>query len=68
MNTALLALSYEELKARRDALREMIFEPYKDIVASMSIQDDRIPVLGEMDEALAVLERACNKRLNEGRE
>ena len=67
MNAALLALPYEELKARREALAELILEPWKDVPASMTIQDDRIPALRELDEALAVLERARNKRLAEGR-
>ena len=62
MNVALLALSYEELKARRDALEEIIYEPYEDMIYSVSFADDRIPALVELDEALAVLERAKVKR------
>ena len=58
MKVELLALSYEELKSRRDALNEMICEPYKDIAYSITIQDERFPALMELDEALSVLTRA----------
>ena len=58
MKVELLALSYEELKSRRDALNEMICEPFKDIACSMAIQDERLPALTELDEALSVLKRA----------
>ena len=58
MKVELLALSYGELKSRRDALNEMIGEPFKDIACTIIIHDARIPALMELDEALAILTRA----------
>jgi hypothetical protein len=55
MEIALLALSYEELKARRDALRAAICAPLKDATCTILIHDDRIPALGELEQALAIL-------------
>ena len=68
MKVELLALSYEELKSRRDALNEMICEPFKDIAYSIIIQDERIPALTELDEAIAVLMRARELKGRAGEE
>ena len=68
MKTELLALSYEELKSRRDALNEMISEPFKDVACTIIIHDSRIPALAELDEALAVLMRARELKGRAGEE
>lgn len=58
MNPGFLALPYEELKARRDALASSIARPFKDTTVTILIHDGRVPALCELDAALAIATEA----------